>query len=130
MSVGRLAVRAYLADGALPIEGVLVRVYGTNEGESGIERSGFTDMDGIWGPTELPAPQRSYSESPHPKEQPYSTYRVTALKEGYYPKVISEVAVFEGGTTLMPINMIIYVEGEPAPLGTLDSESTEPETLE
>lgn len=129
MSIGSLVVRTYLAEGALPVEGALVRVVSTDEGVVGEEHSRFTDVDGVTPEITLPAPLKALSTAPGAPEQPYYTYRVTVTKDGYYPKSVEEVAVFEGVMTALPVNMIARTDGG-APAGTLNSISSEPKNLE
>ena len=129
MEFGRLVVRAYLAEDALPVEGALVRVLGVDEGVSGEEHLRFTDMDGVTDAILLPAPPRELSEHPSPREAPYATYRVSVAKEGYFTKVVDGVAVFDGVTTILPVNMILKEDGATAPVDTLKTFSTEPERL-
>lgn len=127
---GKLIVKAYMARDALPVEGALVRVVGIDEGVSDDYHSRFTDADGITEEIELYAPPRSYSTSHGSVEQPYSQYEVTVTKSGYYPKRVTGVAVFEGITTFLPVNMVLGDSGDSPPLDTLLSESYENENLE
>ena len=130
MGMGKLIVNTYLAGDALPVEGVLIRVEATDEGESGVWYSRITDMDGVSAAIDLPAPPRGYSTSPGAANQPYSTYKVTAIKDGYYDKSVSGVSVFENVTTVLPINMIVKDTNSLPPEGTLESESYENPRLE
>ena len=130
MGYGKLIVKAYMARDALPVEGALVRVEGIDEGVGGDHHSRFTDADGITEEIELYAPPRSYSISPGSPEQPYSQYRVTVTKPGYYPKAVRGVAIFEGITTFLPVNMVLSGPGELPPLDTLEGESYENRKLE
>lgn len=128
--IGGLSVSAFLAKDALPVEGVLIRVRGTDEENGDFARSRVTDVDGRTEIIELPAPERELSQTPRPAEAPYATYTVEAHKPGYYSKVIEGVAVFGGAVTVLPINMIIYREGDPTPKDTLTTVSNENPKLE
>lgn len=130
MASGRLVVQTYLANDAIPVTGALVRVEGEDEGYSGRWHSRFTDIDGITDAIILPTPQRGYSMAPGAPEQPYANYRVTVLKDGYYTKTVSGVAIFDGVTTLLPVNMIQKIQGQSAPEDTLDVTSYENSRLE
>ena len=130
MGSGFLIVKAYLAADALPVEGALVRVESVDEGVSGVARSRITDRDGVAGPIPLPAPPLAFSRSPSPEEQPYATYRVTVIADGYYTKRVYGVAVFDGITTVLPVNMIGDTLGMEPPEDTLNSESHENPNLE
>ena len=105
-SYGTIAVRTYIAGGALPIENSIVRIRGAMEENRDIEYSLLTDNDGITKRISLPAPSISLSESPNPAQTPYYTYDVEILKEGFYPKKIFGVAMFANTDTTLPINMI------------------------
>lgn len=119
-----------MARDALPVEGALVRVEGIDEGAGSEHHSRLTDADGISGIISLPAPPTEYSMSPGAAERPYSTYKVSVFKDGYYPKVISGVAIFDGITTFLPVNMLLSGMGEAPPRDTLGSESYENQSLE
>ena len=130
MGSGGLVVKAYMARDALPVEGALVRVVGIDEGASGQYHSRFTNGDGITDIITLPAPPAEYSRSPGAPEQPYSLFKVTVMREGYYPKEVMGVAIFDRITTFLPVNMILSEPGVPAPVETLESESYENQSLE
>lgn len=125
MSSGRLVVYTYLAGDALPVSDALIRVEGSDEGVSEAHHSRFSNIDGIAVFEGLPAPARAYSTAPNPIEQPYSTYAVTVMKNGYYTKRIFEVAIFDGITTRLPVNMIVKNGSEREPEDTVDSTSSE-----
>ena len=103
---GTIAVRTYTAGGALPVENSIVRIRGAMEENRDIEYSLLTDNDGITERIPLPAPSISLSQSPNPSQTPYYTYDIEILKEGFYPKKIFGVAMFENTNTTLPINMI------------------------
>ena len=46
-SSGSIRIRAYAASGALPIEGVLVKIYGADEYNRDVMYSLITDVDGV-----------------------------------------------------------------------------------
>ena len=105
-SYGRLQLRATSAGEALPIEGVNVRISGTDEGNVGLEHSLFTGVNGLTDTVSLPAPSPSLSRAPGAPEQAYSLYDVYAYKEGYYPKEIKDVAIFSTVKAVLSLNMI------------------------
>lgn len=128
--IGGLTVSAYLAKDALPVEGVLIRVRGADEENGDIALSRLTDTDGRTDVIELPAPPRELSGSPRPPEAAYAVYTVEAHKNGYYSKTVEGVAVFGGALTVLPINMIVFREGDPVPKDTLITVSYENPKLE
>ena len=127
---GYLVVNAFMARDAIPVEGVLVRVVGSEEFNRGESRSEITDEDGVTSPIVLATPSGSYSLSPDPKEQPYGTYNVTLKKRGFYTKHVYNVAVFSGITTVLPVNMVLSDAGDVIPNTGLDIISHENPILE
>ena len=105
-SFGNMRIRAYTASGALPTEGALVKIYGIDEYNKGVVYSLLTDEDGITKEISLPAPPRSYSTAPGAIAAPYSVYNVEISKDGYYPKQIDNVPIFNGINAVLPIEMI------------------------
>ena len=105
-SYGKLELRATSASEALPIEGVSVRISGTDEGNVGVEYILLTGVNGLTDTVSLPAPSPSLSRSPGAPEQVYSLYDVYAYKDGYYPKEIKDVAIFSTVKAVLSLNMI------------------------
>ena len=103
---GNLRIRSYTAAGALPIEGTVVKIYGTDDYNRDIMHSLITDSNGITNLISLPAPLKSYSVSPEASESPYAVYNVELVKEGYYPKEINNIPIFSDTTAILPIEMI------------------------
>ena len=103
---GNIRVRTYAASGALPIDGVLVKIYGTDDYNKDVIYSLLTDEDGITRELSVPAPPRAYSAAPGAKETPYSVYNVEISKSGFYPKRIDNVPIFQGINAVLPIEMI------------------------
>lgn len=109
---GNIRVRTYVASGAIPIDGVLVKIYGTDDYNKDVVYSLLTDKDGITKEVSLPAPPRAYSSAPGAKESPYSVYNVEITKNGFYPKRIDNVPIFNGVNAVLPIEMIPLVYDE------------------
>ncbi len=105
---GTLAIRAYTAGGALPISFAVVRIFGAEDGNKGVVYSLLTDEDGITERINLPAPPRELSETPETAQLPYSVYNIEIEKQGYYPKKLFNVPVFEGINSEQPVPMIPY----------------------
>lgn len=103
---GTLTVSTFAADSALPIPNALVRVYGIDEENRGVEYSSLTDINGKSRLFILPAPKKEYSLEPAAPEKPYASYDVYVEKENYIRKILRDVAVFEGITTALIVNMI------------------------
>ena len=105
-SEGKLQIKASAAGGALPIEGVSVRISGAEEGNIGVEYSLITGRSGLTTTASLPTPNPAFSEAPRSPEQAYALYDVYAYKDGYYPKEIKDVAIFGSVKSILALNMI------------------------
>lgn len=130
---GNIRVRTYAASGALPIDGVLVKIYGTDEYNRDTVYSLLTDENGITRELALPAPPRAYSSAPGAKQSPYSVYNVEITKSGFYPKRIDNVPIFNGINAVLPIEMIPLSyndDGTTVEQGNLNSTVYENEHLE
>ena len=130
---GKLVVNVTSAGGALPAADAIIQIRGVDENNRGLEYSFLTDVDGISRTVILPAPPRSSSLSPSSSEQSYALYNVTVSQDGYYTFRISNVAVFAGETTVIPINLIpspIHKNNTAYPRGNLFAISEENEKLE
>ena len=103
---GTLRVRTYTAAGALPLEGALVKIYGSDEYNRDTIYSLITDEDGVTKEISLPAPRTMYSTSPGATEAPYSVYNAEISKYGFYPKRIDNIPIFNGISAVLPIEMI------------------------
>ena len=105
-SEGYLRIRASSASGAFPIEGVIIRITGSDENNLGVDYSFYTDRNGLSDLISLPAPNIAYSLSPSPSEKPYSNYNIEIYKDGFYPKKIIDAAIFAERTAILPIDLI------------------------
>lgn len=105
-SEGYLRIRASSASGAIPVEGVSVRVTGSEESNVGVDYSFYTDRNGLTGLISLPAPGINYSLSPSAPEKPYANYTVEIFKDGYYPKKLIDAAIFAERTAVLPIDLV------------------------
>lgn len=129
---GNIKVRTSTASGALPVEGALIKIYGTDEYNKDVMYSVLTDSNGITREISLPAPSKSYSTSPGAQEAPYAVYNVELVKDGYYPKRIDNVPIFSGTTAVLPIEMIPLTyanDGSVIPQYNLNSTIYENENL-
>ena len=93
---GTMIVKAYTAGGALPVPSTVVRISGVDEENRFVEFSLLTDEDGITPRITLPSPKKSNSLAPSPSEAAYALYNVEVSRDGYYPKKITNVALFSG----------------------------------
>lgn len=132
-SEGYLRIRASSASGAFPIEGVIIRIIGSDENNLGVDRSFYTDKNGLSDLIPLPAPNIGYSLSPSPSEKPYSSYNIEVYKDGFYSKKIIDAAIFAERTAILPIDLIPtagLVKNVSPPFSTTESIIYENEELE
>lgn len=132
-STGNIKVRTYVASDAMPLSGVVVKIYGTDDYNRDVLYSLITDSNGLTKEISLPTPPKSFSTSPGAAESPYSVYTVELVKDGFYPKIISNVPIFSDTTALLPIEMIPFIyttNGELVPQENLNSTIYENEHLE
>ena len=130
---GTLTVRTYTAGGALPVAKSVIRITGVDEENRFVEYSVLTDVDGITESIALPSPGVRFSLSPGSAETPYAMYNLEISADGYYPKKISDVAIFSGIDSQQPIAMIplpIRDNGTTYPRGNLNATVIENENLE
>lgn len=128
-SIGTLIVSVYTAGGAIPIEGALVTVHGTDKQGSGVISVLYTDQSGNTPRISLPAPPASTSESPG-NSTPFATYNVEVDKENFYPKSFINVPIFAGTTSIQPANLIPKTEYEGQALIPNDGTVTESQNPE
>ena len=130
---GGLQIQARKANSAYPVGGTSVRILGAEEANRFVAYSVMTDDDGSSPTVILPAPDPTYSLSSGAPESPYAIYDVQISKEGYYPKLISSVAIFPDTVAILPVNMIPLSEHTPLesyPRGNLTATVRENENLE
>ena len=132
-NLGKLVVNVTSAGGALPNAEALIRINGADDENRDVVYSFLTDVDGISRTFELPAPPRERSLSPDTSLASYALYDISASLDGYYSFRISNVAVFDGETTVQPINLIpspTRQNNTSFPRGNLVAISNENEMLE
>lgn len=132
-SEGYLQIKASVAGEALPVEGLVVRVTGNEEGNGGIDYSVITSRDGLAQIIKLPTPDVSYSLSPGFAERPYATYDIEASHPEFYSKKLTDVAVFPGIVSVLILEMVPnagLTNNVTPPLSTNFSTITENEELE
>ena len=114
-SIGFLTVTVRTANGALPIEGALVNIYENYETENGngdktnsnghLIYSMRTNSSGQTERVALPTKSASLSTEPG-NVRPLMSYNVFASKEGYFDSDVINISVFQGITSVQPINLI------------------------
>ncbi len=128
---GLLKVQVFSGQQVTPIPNAEVLV--TKELINGprIFFSGLTDISGIVDGIQLPAPNRTLSESPQPRgdgvtmQMPYSQYNITVKEGRHHTQEYTNVPIFDGIKSIQPVRMIplqfsdenggtiVYPESEP-----------------
>ena len=112
-SIGFLVVEAKTANGALPVEGAKVSVY--EYSQNGDDKGGallysvLTDQDGKTVELALDAKSKPLSMSPGNKN-PFSVYNIIVEKEGYYDNSYINAPIFQGITSVQPVDLIPLLE--------------------
>jgi len=119
-AIGFLIVQTLTANGALPVENAIVHVY--EYGESASKDALYTQKTDNSGRTDklaLSALDKDLSLTPDDKK-PYKTYNVTVYADGYYDSEKINVPIFQGITSLQPVNLIPLSEFSDPYSGTPD----------
>ena len=109
--IGFLIVNARTANGAIPIENALVSIYENKKGENGAMENGYllyTLKTNSLGQTEkIALPTKSSSLSLVPgNDRPFYSYNVFVSSEGYFDSDVINAPVFQGITSIQPVNLI------------------------
>ncbi len=112
-SIGFLVVEAKTANGALPVEGAKVSVYeyaqGENDKSGALLYSVLTDQDGMTPKLALDAKSKELSMTPGNKN-PFTVYNIIVEKEGYYNNSYINAPIFQGITSVQPVELIPLLE--------------------
>jgi hypothetical protein len=108
--IGFLAVTVRTSNGALPIENAKVSIYENYE-NGGANSNGhliYSLRTNEFGQTEKVAlPTKSSSLSLEPGNfHPFTSYNIFVSSEGYFDSDVINVPIFQGITSLQPINLI------------------------
>lgn len=105
---GYLRIKTSTAGNAFPVSGAIVYIKSYTEGnEDGgdVLYSLRTDEDGLTETVALPAPSREYTLSPG-SDKVFSEYNIEIKKDGYYPVENIGVPIFDGVTSIQPVELI------------------------
>lgn len=102
---GYLRIFVSTAGGALPVENARVTIRGADGREAVL----FTDESGLTESIALAAPPAATSQSAGGVD-PFSSYRVTVDKDGFYSHVTGWVPIFSGVSARQPVNLIGLAE--------------------
>lgn len=100
------------------VEGARVVITSMINGARIIMATGVTDLSGATQVFELPAPDKSYSQTPTPPVRPYSLFNISVTADGFFNSLSIDVPVFSGITSIQNFNMV------PVPLFTEPSSET------
>ena len=125
---GFLKARVYTALGAIPLEGVSVKISSVGDLAPHVSYDLITDKSGETETVALPAPSRELSTVPG-NYRPYALYRIEAYLKDYGAYSALNVPVFGGVLSVQPIGLIPNSAREPFPDTEEDSENT-PSDLE
>lgn len=112
-SIGFLQVAVKTANGALPVPNANVSIYSysDNEGEGSILYSLTTDNDGKTDKVALKAKSKALSMSPSDSEiSPFTTYNIKVSADGFYENSYINAPIFEGITSIQPVELIPVLE--------------------
>ena len=102
---GFLEVRTYTAREALPVSGVMIKVY--LEGETMPVYEGETDDTGTFTNMSIPCPSKEYSlDENNTTVRPYALCSFTAKKDGFKFITTTNSQIFDTQTTLAELAMI------------------------
>ena len=102
---GYLVTRVGTASSAIPLENAVVTVRGNQPNFSSVIVKLTTGMDGLTPKISLAAPPRENSESPG-IEPRVATYNLDIQRDGYLRTTAQHVPIFDGITSVQPINLI------------------------
>lgn len=113
MATGRLQITTFLAQQALSVPNVLIRIFKQVDEEIVFEKYLLTDEEGLSEIIELETKPRSLSLDEANNQRPYETYSVELMLAGFQTFLIQGVQIFEGELSELPIEMIPTPSREP-----------------
>lgn len=114
---GILRVETYGSNGLYPVGNSRVIVYKEIDGEKYYIYDSHTDSSGILDNLQLPAPDKSLSET----EQgscglaPYATYDIFVSHPGFISTYLENVPIFDSTVSIQSVEMLPTVSGEQNP---------------
>lgn len=113
-SLGSLKVQVFMANRAYPVSSAHVVIIGAENKK--VYFDGYTNTNGVVGSILLPAPKKSFSQSPQEKS-PYSKYDITVSHPYFQTRKYLGVPVFSGVESIQNIQLL--------PLGTDERDNTD-----
>lgn len=112
-SIGFLQVSVKTANGALPVPNANVSIYSYSDKDNdrNILYSLTTDNDGKTERVALAAKSKALSMSPSDSEfSPFTTYNIKVSADGFYENSYINAPIFEGITSIQPVELIPVLE--------------------
>lgn len=106
-SLGSLKVQVFMANRAYPVSSAHVIITGKENKK--VYFDGYTNTNGVVGSILLPAPKKTFSQSPQEKP-PYAQYDISVTHPKFQPRKYLGVPVFSGVESIQNIQLL--------PLGT------------
>ncbi len=114
---GILRVETYSSNGLYPVGNSRVVVYKVIDGEKYYIYDSHTDSSGILDNLQLPAPDKSLSETEQGSGglAPYATYDIFVSHPGFISTYIENVPIFDSTVSIQSVEMLPTVSGEQNP---------------
>ena len=103
-SFGTLLFQVTGGQGAFPIPNAKVNITKILDDRLSLSITVLTDESGKTLPLSLPAPSKTFSQSPN-NGIVYASYEAEVTAEGYLPTEIRNLPVFDDVTTIQPVNL-------------------------
>ena len=101
---GTLIFQVTGGQGVFPIPNAKVNIMKKLNDRLTLSVTLLTDENGRTAPISLPAPDRKLSQSPN-NGIVYAVYQAEVTADGYIPTEIRDLPVFDGITTIQPVNL-------------------------
>lgn len=109
-NMGDLKVQVNSEIAELPVEGARIQIFNPDEPET-ILYEGRTDANGVTNTFELETPPLEYSMEPN-ENQPYATYSIRVIKEGYDTQVITGAQILPQTMGRQNVSLLPNAENE------------------
>lgn len=108
---GTLIFQVTGGQGAFPVAGATIVLTKALDNRHSISVTILTDESGKTEPISLPAPSRELSQSPN-NGVVFATYQATVSAPNYVTTEIRDIPVFDGITTIQPVNLSPDIGGK------------------
>lgn len=117
---GNLVFQVTGGQGAFPVAGAKIVIIKDLDDTHAFSITEHTDESGKTAGMYLPAPSRNLSQTPGNGDV-FAKYRAEITAAGYTPVQVLEIPVFDGITTIQPVNMLPNIGGnQPTQMQTID----------